>query len=381
MRQALGQDKQKNGKTISKMHKANIFDGDSYYAQFVQATYKRLISRKWVTYSDIMSDHLGLRSPKELSCNVSKCDNYGELKKAFRDVRKIINDRLGQISFEDEGCNRNKRFRYIGADDDPLSDLRNAKAISNLRLYWQFCQDSAGFFPMSWLDYFFKDSLDLLEIKGKRRKGEQVLAASEDRNLINIELLPFLYEAIKEKKVLAIRYRQHSGEELSLTVSPHFLKEFNGRWYLFGYVSGSLGTRNHVALDRIVGRPGIKSDAIYVEVAAHYYEDYFKNIVGITHKENAQIEDVRIRAHTDYMFKLTETKKLHLSQKVVVSFGEHTDGKYGEFSVQVEINKEFIGRILQMGDGLEVVSPEHVRRLFAQRVEALANRYKDSKIP
>ena len=85
-----------------------------------------------------------------------------------------------------------------------------------------------------------------------------------------------------------------------------------------------------------------------------------------------------MRAHTDYMFNLTETKRLHLSQKTIISFGEHTDGKYGEFSVQVEVNKEFIGRILQMGDGLEVVSPKNVRSLFAQRVESLSNRYKDT---
>ena len=360
------------------MRRNNPFDGDSYYAQFVQATYKRLMSRKWVTYSDIMSDHLGLSSPKELSCNISKCDNYGELKKAFRDVRKIIYDRLGQGSIEEEGRNRNKRFRYIGADDDPLSDLRNAKAISNLKQYWEFCQDSAGFFPTSWLDYFFKDSRDLLEIKGKRRNGEQVLSASEDRNLTNIDLLPFLYEAIKKKQVLAVCYKPHIGEKMLFTLSPHYLKEFNGRWFLFGHVSETLCWRSHMALDRIVGRPEMKLHAVYVEAPTHYYENYFKNIVGITHKENARIEDVHVRAHTDYMFNLTETKRLHLSQKTIIPFGEHTDGKYGEFSVQVEVNKEFIGRILQMGDGLEVVSPKNVRSLFAQRVESLSNRYKDT---
>ena len=70
------------------MTRKNLFDGDSYYAQFAQVTYKWLMSRKWVTYADIMAEYLGLNSSKELTCNVSNCDNYGELKKAFRDIRR-----------------------------------------------------------------------------------------------------------------------------------------------------------------------------------------------------------------------------------------------------------------------------------------------------
>lgn len=55
------------------------------------------------------------------------------------------------------------------------------------------------------------------------------------------------------------------------------------------------------------------------------------------------------------------------------------DGMYGEFSVQVEVNDEFVGRILQMGAGLEIVSPQNVREKFIRRVEALADLYKKQK--
>ena len=182
----------------------NIFEGDSYHALFAQVTYKRLMSRKWVTYADIMADYLGLKSSKELTCNVSNCDNYGELKKAFRDIRKAIIEKVGDGCFEDEGNNRNKRFRYIGMENDPLADMRNAKVINNLRQYWKFCQDSAGFFPKSWLEYFFKDCQDLLEMRARKQKGQQVISASLDRILANIEYLPMLYEAIVNKQVLEI---------------------------------------------------------------------------------------------------------------------------------------------------------------------------------
>lgn len=154
----------------------------------------------------------------------------------------------------------------------------------------------------------------MLSIDIVPNKGQQILEASEDRNLTNIELLPFLYEAIKRKQVLAIYYIHYTDsikEELFLIVSPHYLKEFNGRWYLLGHTINNEGKvwRSHIALDRIVARPReISSGVTYVEPQAHYYENYFKNIVGVTHPNNAEVVNVHVRAHNHYMFMLTETK-------------------------------------------------------------------------
>lgn len=358
------------------MFRNNIFDGDSYYALFAQVTYKRLMSREWVTYADIMADYLGLKSSKDLSCNVSNCDNYGELKKAFRDVRKIICEKVGQECIEEDGNNRNKRFRYIGFDKDPLADMRNAKVISDLRQYWQFCQDSAGFFPSSWLEYFFKDSKDLLDIKTKRKKGEQVLSASVDRDLTNIELLPFLYEAIVHKQVLSIAYKPYDKQERTLTFHPHFLKEFNGRWHLLGHAEGlNPETGYDIAIDRICSRPHELYDKEYKSAPMGFYEMFFRDIVGFSHSVSGSVQPVYIRAHTHYMFKLTETKKIHESQTLSIPFGEHKDGVYGEFVLNVEVNNEFIGRILQMGDGLEVIAPKEVRDVFKKRISNMAKRY------
>lgn len=70
-----------------------------------------------------------------------------------------------------------------------------------------------------------------------------------------------------------------------------------------------------------------------------------------------------------------DTKPIHQSHTVVKPYSQYVDGEYAEFSVDVEPNNEFYGRILQMGAGLEVVSPESVRNEIAQRVHNLADLY------
>lgn len=364
------------------MYRDNIFEGDSYYALFAQVTYKWLMSREWVTYADIMVDHLGIDSASKSNIKLSAPDNhYGELKKAFRDLRKMISDKLGSECLEEERLGQSKRFRYIGKDDDPLADMRNAKVISDLKQYWQFCQDSAGFFPFSWLEYFFKDSRDLLNIKNKRKKGEQVISASLDRELTNIDLLPYLYEAIVHKQVLSIRYKPYDEEEHTLTFHPHYLKEFNGRWHLFGHADDQEPENGYnIAVDRICSKPRELYSVVYKAAPQTFYEEFFRDIVGVSHMRNEEgapysVQTIRIRAHNHYMYKLTETKKIHSSQEVFIPFGQHEDGNYGEFIVNVEPNNEFFGRILQMGAGLEIVAPKHIRDVFRRKVEELNTLY------
>ena len=368
------------------MQPKNLFDGE-LKAQFANITYRRLMSRRWVTYADVLAEYLGLSSAKDLKYSISSYFTYTneddedkkgfrELKKAFPDVCKAIREKLGKESIEEDGNNRNKRFRYVGKDDDPLADMRNAKVIDNLRQYWKFCQDSAGFFPKSWLEYFFHDCQDLLDMKVKRQKGEQVIGTSLDRILTNIEYLPLLYEAITNRTVMEIEYKPFYEEQVTLMFHPHYLKEYNGRWHLFGHAEGREPENGYnIALDRIQAKPRERSKVEYVSAPDHFYDEFFKDIVGVSHMKDSKKEHIIIRAHEHYIFKLMDTKPIHPTYEVVKPFGEYEDGKYAEFSVDVEMNNEFIGRVLQMGAGLEVMSPPEVRKEFTERVRNLASHY------
>ena len=70
----------------------NIFDGDSYKAQFAAITYRRLMSRRWVTHADVMAEFLRLDSAKDLPYEISRCDHIGELRKIFPIVCRALKE-------------------------------------------------------------------------------------------------------------------------------------------------------------------------------------------------------------------------------------------------------------------------------------------------
>ena len=353
--------------------KNNIFDGVGSRSRYAKLIYSRLITREWICYADILAEDEGAKTEDYLYKR-SYVRTYKELKKAFMDVRKAI----GPEHIEENGNNRNKKFRYIGKDDDPLRDMRNAKAIKDIKKYYEFCQDSAGFMPESWLEYFLSGSMDLLEIKKHKSKSEQVIDCGMDRMLKNVELLPYLYEAIKKQEVLHILYKPYGEEERELIFHPHLLKEYNGRWHIYGHAEGCEPEfAFYLALDRIEGKPDLIKGKTYVSAPIGFYKNFFKDIVGLTHKESYLVDDIIVRAHSEYMFNLMDTKRMHASQRIKTPYGKHTDGEYGDFVFHVELNNEFIGRILQMGEGLEIIGPPRARDVVKRRIQRMRDLYTD----
>lgn len=359
----------------------NLFDGDSYKAQFAAITYRRLMSRRWVTYADVMAEFMGLDSAEQLPCGVSKCKHKGELYKAFPEVCRTLEEKEGKDCIKEEGNKRNKRFCYVGGNDDPLAGLLKAIFRKDLNDYYQFCQDSAGFFPNSWIEHFFDRTLDLFEIKQKKENGRELIGSEMTRLHKNIKWLPFIYECIRDHKVLKVAYHEKYQFATTAIFHPHYLKEFNGRWHIFGSIerNDSLSSQTiinegqNIPLDRIDEKPTIIYDIEYLFPDKIKYPGYFNDIVGVTLIENEELHDIVVQIHDKYMFGLVETKPIHRSQRTLKDFDD-TLG-YGEVTMTLRTNNEFFGRILQLGHDLEIISPKEVRDDIARRINKMNMRY------
>ncbi len=356
----------------------NIFAGFGARSEFVNLIYSELMKRDFVSYADILA--LYCDRPKgyyeKVACNSEP--GYGELKKAFPEVLKAL-EKVCPGCIENNGKRgKGKAFMYIGESDDPLAAERHAVEQKRIEDYVAFCKASAGILPSSWFSSYFENTQLLLDTNREVESGASHIRSSLEQNLTNIDLLPVFNKAITEKQVVRLSYQPFGYEPFEIIFHPQFLKEYNGRWFVFGEANRKPYKAFNVALDRIVGEISPVADIEYIPAEKGFYQEYFKNIIGVTHEKGAKVEPVIIRTKTEYQHGLLLTKPLHHSQKETLPFGEH-DGKcYGEVKLTIEPNRELQGRIMTYGQNLEVMQPLSLRKqildIIKQQIEVYSTK-------
>ena len=352
----------------------NIFAGFGVRSEFVNLIYMELMKRDFVSYADVLALYCG--RPKgyydKMACN--KEPGYGELKKAFPEVLKAL-EKACPGCIKDNGKNKGKAYKYIGKDGDPLSEERKAVVQKSVEDYVAFCKASAGIMPASWFSSFFENTQLLLDANREAKDGDMHISSSMEQNLTNIHLLPIFYRAISNKQVLRFDYQPFGQELFTLLFHPQFLKEYNGRWFVFGDANREPYQAYNVPLDRIAGEVCEVNDVEYISAPKGFYQDYFNNIVGVTHENGARVEKVVIRTKTEYQHGLLLTKPLHHSQNETIPFGEHDGEWYGEVRLAIEPNRELCGKILAYGQYLEVISPQSLREQIKEIIKKQFEQY------
>ena len=307
-----------------------------------------------------------------MACNSEP--GYGELKKAFPEVLKAL-EKACPGCIKDNGQNKGKAYKYIGKNDDPLSEERKAVVQKSVEDYVAFCKASAGILPASWFSSFFENTQLLLDTNRESKDGEVRICSGAEQNLTNIDLLPVFYKAIANKQVLRFDYQRFGQEPFTLVFHPQFIKEYNGRWFVFGEADREPYQAYNVPLDRIVGEVCEVDDVEYIPAPKGFYQEFFNNIIGVTREKGAKVEEVVIHTKTEYQHGLLLTKPLHHSQEEVLSFGEHDGQWYGEVRLTIEPNRELRGRILLYGENLEVISPQSLREQIKEILKKQMEQY------
>ena len=364
----------------------NIFAGFGARSEFVNLIYMELMKRDFVSYADILA--LYCKRPKgyydKIACNSET--GYGELKKAFPEVLKALEKVCAGCTEDNGKAGKGKAYRYVGSDNDPLSEERKAVVQKSVEDYVSFCKASAGILPSCWFSSYFENTQLLLDTNREAESGTGHIRSSLEQNLTNIDLLPVFNKAITDRQVLRFSYQRFGQEPFELTFHPQFLKEYNGRWFVFGEAerlwSGEHGEgmketfkAYNVPLDRIVGKPTPVEDVEYIPAEKGFYQHFFNNIIGVTREKGAKVEQVVIRTKTEYQHGLLLTKPLHHSQEETLPFGEHEDGCYGEVTLTIEPNRELRGRVLMYGENLEVMQPQALREQIEEILKKQLNQY------
>ncbi|WP_299060118.1 WYL domain-containing protein [uncultured Polaribacter sp.] len=207
---------------------------------------------------------------------------------------------------------------------------------------------------------------------GLLTSDEPVIGFENNPYVSGLEYISVLYRAIIYKtplKIISKSFTKNTEEEYEL--HPYYLKQYNNRWFVFGY-NVSEGIVFKKALDRIESIKELKTEFINSGIN---FEEYFEDAIGVTVKDNQKPQKVKIRVSKD-LWPYVQTKPIHESQSSGNKENLKTLEKgYLDITLQVVLNYELESKILERGEGFEVLEPLELRNKIAKRIGVLTKKY------
>lgn len=197
--------------------------------------------------------------------------------------------------------------------------------------------------------------------------SKSIISFENNPYLKGIDLISGLFNSILYKKTIEIEYQSYNQNKASINcVSPYHLKEYNNRWFLFGF-NHNFDDISNFALDRIVSFKESKNE--YVENLAIDFEEYFEDIVGVTIPKHNSITKILIEISND-RFSYIESKPLHGSQKIVNRTTNSTT-----VELNMIINRELISLLFSFGSEIKIIEPFDLKEIIKKRAQLLLENY------
>lgn len=203
---------------------------------------------------------------------------------------------------------------------------------------------------------------------GVIKSGKNFMTFDSNEFLKGITWLEGLFHAILYKKVLLVNYQSFRQEHPQhFTIHPYFLKQYNNRWFLFGY-NPAFNDISNLALDRIEKVEEVQ--ATYIEDDSVDFEEYFEDIVGVTRPKEGILQKIQLY-FSPGLAPYVLTKPLHGSQKKL----QHDDNG---LVIQLEVipNYELEQLILSYGESIQVLSPKSLREKIRERLKRALEDYR-----
>ncbi|MBO6586788.1 MAG: WYL domain-containing protein [Gracilimonas sp.] len=277
----------------------------------------------------------------------------------FDDIKFMESDQGWSIPLERHKDGRKVYYRYSDKDfsisNQPLNEDEKNQIDAAISVLSRF----AGAPQFEWVQEMIPVLQDRL---GLKQSSREVISIESNIDLKGIEYLGTLYDAIVNELVLKVEYQNFkSDDSFELTFHPHFLKQYNNRWFAFG-LNEELDIQTwNLALDRIQNIE--QTQSVYIQSDIDWNE-YFFDIIGVTRPENGKVETL-VLEFTKEQAPYVITKPLHPTQK-----HESVDGN---LRVEIEIipNYELKTLILSFGEKVKVLKPQSIKERIDSRIQLM----------
>ena len=294
--------------------------------------------------------------------NESFLDLYGTAI-STRTIRKDLSDLQDRMSFNapirmyrnpDNSC----YYRYADPDFELFSDNIDDEEVEQLIMLFDKFR---GIPSMGWVE---ETIARLKTRKGLHGNADKIISFEQNARLTGLEHLSKVVDAAVHRKCLDIEYHSYKGNSLRKTIHPYYVKQYNSRWYLLG-LDNEYNNVYPLALDRMT-KVSLSKEK-FIRNTQYDFDEYFRDIIGVTREEEHKVEEIHLR-FTPSRFPYVVSKPLHPSQQTV----SEADC---EIVIRVLPNKELQQKLFSFGPDVEILSPDWIRRDFAEKIFETAKKY------
>ena len=263
------------------------------------------------------------------------------------------------IDRPDNMINGRRFFRYRDPNYSIFRNELNEEQVSQLKSMLLMLHQFRGLPQFAHLENMVR------ELENKYRftlpETENIISFDTNEYVDGLEHLSPIFSAIVGKRTLRITYKPFGKDAREAIVSPYFIKQYNGRWFLICKADGFDNMTNY-AFDRITRVEDVDGDYRPADVD---FEEYFDDIVGVTFPKT-EVEPVILR-FSEHRFPYVQSKPLHPSQ--------HNHKEDCTIEIKVHINKELVQRLLSYGSDVTVLGPETLKQKMKEEIQKMADNY------
>lgn len=291
-------------------------------------------------------------------------DSFVSKRTVQLDLQTMRSDKLGYNAPIE--VYQRKFYRYsepnFSITDIPLTDMDLDILTESMEMLRQF-KDVSLFSELNGV-------IQKLEDKIFRETKDQAPIIHLDKNdqLLGLEHLDTIYQAILKKIVLSINYQSFKARKPSdFVFNAYILKEFNNRWFVVGKKHGETKIMT-LALDRIIS---LAFDLAKAYKKTKFNADkYYANTIGVTVLNEEQIVDIEMKVDKENA-PYVMSKPLHTSQEMI---GEYPDGGI-KLKLSVHHNYELERVILGFGDSITVLKPRRLKQNIKRQIRRAYENY------
>ncbi len=287
------------------------------------------------------------------ACNEALYEYAGNTKgitrrQLFEDIKYMESDQGWAIPLERNKEDKRVWYRYADPDFSINKQPINVEEAALLKEALLTLGRFKGMPQFQWVD----ELIVRLEAGFALRQGAPYVIEFEGNPYLKgSEWITPLFHSILGKQILQVGYQ--SFKQLapsSIRFHPYYLKQYNNRWFAFGW-NELLAQITNLALDRIQSLYPVRGEFRPNTID---FTEYFEDVVGVT-VPDGPVENVDLWIDNS-LWPYLRTKPLHGSQKVLSCEETHV-----QVRLQVKLNHELLALILSFGSQLKVIRPNTLK--------------------